>query len=88
MQPKSDSRNVEDSGFQPDMMPLAESKLGSFTLAGPLGDGSEYDLDRVLTVYALNLWSLEVDRIHTVNAQDEQLWHGLRFLKVVMDAIG
>jgi len=69
------------------MMPLVESKLDTIYLESAWVI-SEHDLSKVLSVCAHNLSTLQVDRIHAVNEQDEMHHHGLRFLKVVMDVIG
>ncbi|KAG0329937.1 hypothetical protein BG000_011893 [Podila horticola] len=75
--------DVDDSGFDPGMAPLAESRLGSLTLQGPWVM-SEHDLTKVLTVYVPNLSSLKVDRI----TQHNTVWHGNQFLKAVVAATG
>ncbi|KAG0036983.1 hypothetical protein BGZ82_003345 [Podila clonocystis] len=78
------SSEVESETAQ---LPLVESKLRSITLRGPWVM-SEHDLSKVLTVYAPNLTSLSVDRIHAVTKQEEKAWHGIRFVKTVAAAIG
>lgn len=85
--PKVDLETAENSGFEQGMRPLVESKLQEITLEGPWVL-SEHDLNKVLTVYAPNLLSLTVDRIHAVSAQEEKYWHGPQFLKIIIDAIG
>lgn len=69
------------------MMPLVESRLDTIYLEGAWVI-SEHDLSKVLSVYAHNLTTLQVDKIHAMNEQDEMHHYGLRFLKVVMDVIG
>ncbi|KFH63299.1 hypothetical protein MVEG_10709 [Podila verticillata NRRL 6337] len=85
--PRADLEAVANSGFDQGMEPLVKSKLRDITLVGPWVV-SEHDLSKVLTMYAPNLSSLAVQRIHAVSGEEEQPWHGSQFLKIVIDAIG
>lgn len=78
---------MDDSGFDPKMVPLVKSKLRSIVLQGPWVI-SNYGLSKVLTFYTPNLTSLRVDRIHAVDGQQEKPWHGVQFVKTVANAIG
>ncbi|KAG0334911.1 hypothetical protein BG000_007942 [Podila horticola] len=47
----------------------------------------QHDLFNVLTVYAPNLSSLDVDKVHAVDSQHKLSWYGLRFPNMVLDTI-
>ncbi|KAG0029626.1 hypothetical protein BGZ82_007819 [Podila clonocystis] len=79
--------NADDSGFDQSMVPLVESKLEEITLEGPWVMSMQ-DLTNVLAVYAPNLKSLDVERLHALSYGEEEPCHGLQFLKVVDDVIG
>ncbi|KAF9380439.1 hypothetical protein CPB97_008353 [Podila verticillata] len=71
---------VEDTSMDPDMQPLWESKLQSFTFKGPWVM-SEADLITALTVYAPNLSRLSLDRIHV-----KATMNGEGFLETLLEA--
>ncbi|KAF9024684.1 hypothetical protein BGZ52_010513 [Haplosporangium bisporale] len=75
--------DVDDSGFEPGMTPLMESRLTEIELRGPWVM-SMYDLTKVLTVYAPNLVTLKMDRVTRLN----WLWQGNEFLRTVVQATG
>jgi len=66
--------------MDPDLQPLLESKLNSFTFKGPWVM-SETDLITALTVYAPNLSMLSLDRIHMQATKN-----GERFLETLLEA--
>ncbi|KAG0089922.1 hypothetical protein BGZ92_003978 [Podila epicladia] len=72
--------DVEDTSMDPNMQPLWGSKLQSFTFKGPW-IMSETDLITALTVYAPNLSTLTLDRIHL-----KATMNGERFLKTLLEA--
>lgn len=76
----SRSEDMEDTSMDPDLQPLLESKLNSFTFKGPWVM-SETDLITALTVYAPNLSMLSLDRIHMQATKN-----GERFLKTLLEA--
>ncbi|KAG0016759.1 hypothetical protein BGZ82_000967 [Podila clonocystis] len=84
---KTNVENVDDSGFEQGLTRLVDSKLQRLTLQGPWVM-SEYDLFKVLDVYAPNLVSLKMDLIHAVSPQQHTSWHSVQFLKVIASAIG
>ncbi|KAF9314473.1 hypothetical protein BG003_004128 [Podila horticola] len=72
--------DVMNTSMDPDMQPLWGSKLQSFTFKGPWVM-SEEDLITALTVYAPNLSTLSLDRIHL-----KATMNGEGFLKTLLQA--
>ncbi|KAF9330701.1 hypothetical protein BG006_006345 [Podila minutissima] len=72
--------DVEDTSMDPNMQPLWGSKLQSFTFKGPW-IMSKTDLITALTVYAPNLSTLSLDRIHV-----KATLNGKGFLKMLLEA--
>ncbi|KAF9199601.1 hypothetical protein BGZ59_003867, partial [Podila verticillata] len=77
---KSSPEDMEDTSMDPNLQPLLESKLHSFTFKGPWVM-SETDLITALTVYAPNLSTLSLDRIHMEAAKN-----GEQFLETLLEA--
>ncbi|KAG0022714.1 hypothetical protein BGZ82_010938, partial [Podila clonocystis] len=77
---ESGAEDVEDTSVDPDMQPLWESRLQSFTFKGPW-IMSEADLITALTIYAPNLSALSLDRIH-----EKATRNGEGFLETLLEA--
>lgn len=76
----SSSEDMEDTSMDPNLQTLLGSKLHSFTFKGPWVM-SETDLITALTVYAPNLSTLSLDRIHFQATKN-----GERFLETLLKA--